>query len=227
MTVVARARTGEDLPASVVACCDPPPVLEPPADSLDPVASLAAALVILDELAARCPARTAGPHPVVLQRFPEPVSAMAPDCRQPPLPSAGCPAGVLADLACGHEEADRAVIGIRQPERIVHRSVSLRRLMAWMPPPVGALSCASWPSQEPREENCHGQARRPWRRSRSWQPPLSGEFRKRRAGRAAQDTRHRKDQRHQRPDRHLRHGLRSPAARVAWHPTSAAFRAHP
>ena len=59
-----------------------------------------------DGFAARLPSRDARLYPFVFQSFPEPVCIIATICQQ------GRRAGVVADLACSYEEADRAPIGI-------------------------------------------------------------------------------------------------------------------
>jgi hypothetical protein len=73
-------------------------------------------LVMLDGFAARLPAWDAGLYPFVFQRFPEPVSVIAPVSQQPvclrQAAQQGDRTGVVANLACRHEEADRAAIGI-------------------------------------------------------------------------------------------------------------------
>ena len=91
-------------------------VLEPAEHDLDPVTAFVATLVVLDWLAARLPSGDARLYPFVFQRFPKPVGIIASVCQQPfrrgQTAQQGRRAGVVADLACGHEEADRAAIGI-------------------------------------------------------------------------------------------------------------------
>ena len=57
-----------------------------------------------------------GLYSLVFQRFPEPVGIIAPVGQQPlrggQTAQQGYRAGVVADLACGHEKPDRAAIGI-------------------------------------------------------------------------------------------------------------------
>jgi hypothetical protein len=132
----------EDLWASVVACSDPPPVLEPSEHDLDPVASFVAALVMLDGVAARLPAGNAGPYPLVFQRFPEPISVITAVGEQPlrlwQVAQQGRRTGIVADLPCGHEEADRAAIGIGDGMQLgVHAALraadQTASLVAWPP----------------------------------------------------------------------------------------------
>jgi hypothetical protein len=58
-----------------------------------------------------------GPYPSVFQRISEPVGIVAPVCQEPfrrwQAAQQGRGANVIADLACSHEEADRAAIGVR------------------------------------------------------------------------------------------------------------------
>lgn len=60
---------------------------------------------------ARFPARDAGAYPLVFQRIPEPVGVIAPVGEHPfrsgQTAQQGCGSGVVADLACGHEELQR------------------------------------------------------------------------------------------------------------------------
>ncbi|CAM8671106.1 hypothetical protein MCEREM30_00825 [Paracoccaceae bacterium] len=106
----------EDLRAPVVSRCNSPPVHEPPEHDLDPVAAFVATLVVLDWLATGFPAWDARLYPLVFQRICEPVSVIAPVGQQPlrlwQAAQQGRRAGIVADLACGHEEADRAAIGL-------------------------------------------------------------------------------------------------------------------
>ena len=71
---------------------------------------------MLDGFAARLPAGNAGLYPLVFQRFPEPVSVIATVGQQPlrlwQAAQQGRRTGVVADLAGGHEEADRAALGV-------------------------------------------------------------------------------------------------------------------
>lgn len=93
------------------------PVFQSPEHDLDPVAAFVAALVVLDGLAARLSNRDAGLYPLVFQRMSEPISIVAPICQQPlrlrQAAQQGRSTCVIADLTCGHEEADRASLGIR------------------------------------------------------------------------------------------------------------------
>lgn len=71
---------------------------------------------MLDWLATRLPARIAGLYTRVFQRFSKPIG-ITPLVGQQTLrlwqAAQLCPrAGLLADLACGHEEPDRTAIGI-------------------------------------------------------------------------------------------------------------------
>ncbi len=93
------------------------PILQASEHDLDPVAAFVAALVVLDGFAAQLPARDAGPYPLAFQRIPEPVGIITPVGQQPLRPwrtaQQGRRAGVIADLTCRHEEADRPSLGIR------------------------------------------------------------------------------------------------------------------
>src|SRR5690606_4864449 len=100
----------------VVAGCNSSPILQPSEHDLDAVTPFVAALAVLDRLVARLPARDAGLYSPVFQRFSEPVGVIAAISEQPvrlwQTAPQGRRAGVVADLVCGHEEADRAPIGI-------------------------------------------------------------------------------------------------------------------
>lgn len=69
MTVAARATVEEDLGASVVACGDPSPVIEPAEHDLDPVVALVAPLVVADGRSTRLPTRGARANPLDFERF--------------------------------------------------------------------------------------------------------------------------------------------------------------
>lgn len=60
-----------------------PPILEASGHDLDAVTPLVAPLVVFHDLLALFAAWNAGTSPFVLQRFPEPVSVMAPVPEQP------------------------------------------------------------------------------------------------------------------------------------------------
>lgn len=55
-------------------------------------------------------------HPLVRQRFPEPVGAIGPVCQQPlrfwQIAQQGCCTGLITYLTCCHEEAERADLSI-------------------------------------------------------------------------------------------------------------------
>lgn len=106
----------EALRASVVAGCTPSPVLQMPGHDFDPVAAFVTAPVVFECRAARLPARDAWLYLLVLQRFSKPVGIIAPVGEQPLCPGqaaeGSCRAGLVANLACGHEEADRPPFGI-------------------------------------------------------------------------------------------------------------------
>jgi hypothetical protein len=132
----------EDLRAPVVSRCDASPVLQPAEHDLDPVASFIAALVVLDGLVARLPSADAGLYPLVFQRISEPVGIMAPVGQQPlrlwQTTQQGRRIRIVADLACGHEEADRAAIGIGDGMQLgVHAALcpadQTAVLVAWPP----------------------------------------------------------------------------------------------
>lgn len=87
-----------------------------PEHDFDPVAAFVAALVVLDGFAARLPARDAELYPSVFQCISEPVGIIAPVGQQPlclwqTTQQGSCP-GVIADLTCRHEDADRASIAV-------------------------------------------------------------------------------------------------------------------
>jgi hypothetical protein len=71
---------------------------------------------MLDGFDARLPAWNAGLYPFVFQRFPEPVSVITAVGQQPiriwQAAQQGRRAGVVAYLACGHEEAERAALSV-------------------------------------------------------------------------------------------------------------------
>jgi len=115
--VAARAmverKTGR---AAIIAGGDAPPVLQPAEHDFDPVSPLVAALVVTDGVGPGFAARDAGRDALGLQGVPEPVRIIAPITEQP-LSSGktvqeGGGAGVVADLASGHEQADGASVGI-------------------------------------------------------------------------------------------------------------------
>ena len=71
---------------------------------------------MLDGLSARLPARDARLYPFVCLCISEPVGIIAPVGQQPlrlwqTTQQGSCP-GVIADLACGHDEADRAAFRV-------------------------------------------------------------------------------------------------------------------
>jgi hypothetical protein len=102
----------EDLRASVVTGGDATPVLQPREHGLDPNA----ALILLDELAANLSQWDAGLYPFLFQCFTEPVIAIAPVCQQPVCRRQAAHernrSRVVADLTGGHQEADRATVGV-------------------------------------------------------------------------------------------------------------------
>ena len=106
----------EDFWASIVPGRNPAPVLQTSEHDLDLVAAFVATLVVLDGLAARLPARNAGLYPLVFQCFSEPVGVISPVSEQPiclwQAAQQRRRAGVITDLACRHEEPDRATIGV-------------------------------------------------------------------------------------------------------------------
>jgi Transmembrane secretion effector len=102
----------EDLGGSVVSGGNTSPALQSPEHDLDPVA----ALVVQTGPATRRPGRDASLYAFVFQRFSEPIGVMASISQRPlrlrQAAQRGRSAGMVADLACGHEEADRLPIGI-------------------------------------------------------------------------------------------------------------------
>lgn len=71
---------------------------------------------MLDWLAARRPARDAWLYPIVFQHISEPVDIVAPVGQQPlslwQITQQGRRTHMVADLACGHEEPERAALGV-------------------------------------------------------------------------------------------------------------------
>ena len=102
----------EVLGSTVVAGGNPSPVLQSSEHDLDPVA----ALVVFDRFAARFPTWDARLYPFVFQRISEPIGVVTPIGQQPlgwwQTPQQSRRTGIIADLACGHEEADRATVAI-------------------------------------------------------------------------------------------------------------------
>ena len=95
--------------AAVVAGGDPAPVLEAAKHDLDAAATPVAALVVPDRLVARLAAWDAGLDAFGLECVPEPVGVVAAVPEQPlrlrHVIEQRCRAGVVADVARGHEEA--------------------------------------------------------------------------------------------------------------------------
>ena len=103
--------------APVVACSDPAPVLDAAEHNLDAVSAFLAALVIFDGFVAGFSARDAGRDTLLLQSIAEPVGIIATISEQPlgfgKLVEQSGGTDIIADLACGHEEAERAPLRIR------------------------------------------------------------------------------------------------------------------
>ena len=116
-TVAARAMAERKTLGTCRSGCDAPPVLEATEHDLDAVAAFIPALVVFNGFVAGFSARNAGANPLFLQRIAEPVGVIAPIAQQPLcfgqsiLQQRRC--GVIADLPCRHEEADRTPFGIR------------------------------------------------------------------------------------------------------------------
>src|SRR5690606_16508734 len=106
----------EGLWTAVVSGGDAPPILQPPEHDLDVVAAFVAPLVVFHRLLARLSAWDADLYPLVFQRFSEPIGIIAPVSKQPPCLRQAAQqrrrAGVITDLAGGHEEPDRPPFGI-------------------------------------------------------------------------------------------------------------------
>ncbi len=89
-------------------------VFEATKHDLDAAAAPIAALVVSDRLVARSATRDAGLDTLGLERVPEPVGVVAAVTEQPlrlgQVVEQGCRTGVVADLACGHEEAQGAAV---------------------------------------------------------------------------------------------------------------------
>lgn len=92
------------------------PVFEPPEHDLDTVSAFVAALVVTDSLGPGFPTRDAGRDALGLQGVSEPICVIAPVAQQPlrlrQAVQQGGSAGVVADLARCHEQADRASIRV-------------------------------------------------------------------------------------------------------------------
>ena len=97
-------------------CADSAPVFQSAEHNLDPVAPFVAPFVVADGFATRLPPGDARAYPLVFQCFPEPVSVIA-TVRDHPFGSRqaaqqGGSSGVVAHLACGHEELQRTPLRI-------------------------------------------------------------------------------------------------------------------
>jgi hypothetical protein len=103
----------KDLRAPVEASSNPPPTRKPPDHDLDPVAAF---VVTLDGLAAQLPAQNSGLYPLLFQRFSEKNGIITAGGEQPNFlchaPQQRRRAGLITDLACHHEEPDRAAFGV-------------------------------------------------------------------------------------------------------------------
>jgi len=106
----------EDGWAPVIAGGDASPVFEAAEHDLHAAAASVSALVVPDRLVAGPPTWDAGLDAFGLQSVPEPVGIIAAVTEQPlrfwHLVQQGRRAGIIADLARGHEEAERAAVGI-------------------------------------------------------------------------------------------------------------------
>ena len=105
----------EDGRASIVASGDPAPVLEAAEHDLVAAAAFVSALVVFDGHDPGFPSRNAGCDALCLKGVPVPVCAVAAVSQHPLGPGQIIEqrrsAGVVADLASGHEEADWAAVG--------------------------------------------------------------------------------------------------------------------
>jgi hypothetical protein len=118
--VAAKATGGEeDHRASVAIRCHPSPVPEPPEHDLDAVTAFVATLVVFHRFAAGLLAWDARLYPFAFQRISEPIGIVATiRCRaQQPFRRRQAAqqskrANIVADLACGHDEVDRAAVFI-------------------------------------------------------------------------------------------------------------------
>src|SRR3546814_8474890 len=139
----------EGLRAPIVACCDPPPVLEAAEHDLDAVAAFVAALVVFDGLVPYFPARDAGRDALFLQGIAEPVGIIAPVGEHPlrfgqTVEQSGY-ARVIADLPGGHEEADRAAICIGHGMKLgVHTAFRADRKASRTPFFTPRLDAVRW-----------------------------------------------------------------------------------
>jgi hypothetical protein len=132
----------EYLWAPVVARRHAAPVFQATEHNLDPVAAFVSTLVVFDGLGSGLPARDARLYLLVLRGFTKPVRVIA-WVGQKPLrrwktAQQCCRAGIIADLACGHEEADWSAILIRDsmqfgPSRRLCQSSAGQQFM----PPLG------------------------------------------------------------------------------------------
>lgn len=102
----------------MVAGCDSAPVLQPSKHDLDPVAAFVSALIVSHRHGTRFAARNVGLDTFLLQRIPEPFGIVTSVGQHPlrlgHIVQQGSGAGVIADLACGDEEAEWPTIGISQ-----------------------------------------------------------------------------------------------------------------
>jgi hypothetical protein len=139
--VAAKATGGEEGHRACVATrCHPSPVPEPPKHDLDAVSAFVAMLVVFHRFAAGLLAWDARLYPFVFQRISEPIGIVAtircraqhPFCRRQAAQQI-CRANVVADLACGHDEVDRAAVFISDSMQFGVRTDP------WFAPPFGTL----------------------------------------------------------------------------------------
>ena len=106
----------EDRRAAIVAGGYAAPVLQAAEHDLDAVTALVAPLVVFDGQKAGFSPRNAGFDPLFLKRISEPVGVVSAVTQQPlrlgkVVEQRGC-TGIIADLASGYEEAERATVCI-------------------------------------------------------------------------------------------------------------------
>lgn len=106
----------EDVGASVVAGCDAPPVFQAPEHDFDAVAAFVATLVVFDGFVPGFTAWNARFYALFPQGIAEPVGVVATVGQQPLRFGKGVEQrsspSIIADLACGYEEADWATVRI-------------------------------------------------------------------------------------------------------------------
>ena len=106
----------EDRRAAIVAGGNTTPILQATKHDLDPVAALVPALIVFDRFGSGFAPRDAWRDAPFLESSPEPVGVISSVAQKPlrvgkAVEQRGCPS-IVADLAGGHEEAERATVCI-------------------------------------------------------------------------------------------------------------------